>query len=108
MTKIDASDHIDHHRRRLFGVAALSAAVAQLGLTGAAAAQTKTSNLPTIKPGTQTSFGPLKQVDAGSSMSAMPNPARPMVLPSFCCTAGLTTFTVLSMLRLHWRQAAIA
>src|SRR5437764_14362499 len=26
-----------------------------------------------------------------SSMSAMPKPARPMALPSFCCTAGLTT-----------------
>jgi pimeloyl-ACP methyl ester carboxylesterase len=65
MTGIDNSEQIDHHRRRLFGVAALSAAVAQLGLTGAAMAQNKSSNLPAIKPGTNTSFGPLKQVEAG-------------------------------------------
>jgi hypothetical protein len=41
MTKIDASERIDYSRRRLFGVAALSAAVAQLGLIRAGQAQTK-------------------------------------------------------------------
>jgi pimeloyl-ACP methyl ester carboxylesterase len=65
VTKIDSSEQIDHHRRRLFGAAALSAAVAQLGLTRSASAQTKPSGLPAIKRGTNTSFGPLKQVDAG-------------------------------------------
>ena len=63
MSKIDAYEQIDHYRRRLFGVAALSATVVQFGLTGAATAQT--SNLPAIKPGTNTSFAPLKQIDAG-------------------------------------------
>ena len=65
MAKIDKSEQIDHSRRRLFGAAAVSAAVAQLGLTRSAPAQTKSSNLPAIKPGTNTSFGPLKQIDAG-------------------------------------------
>jgi pimeloyl-ACP methyl ester carboxylesterase len=65
MTKIDDSERIDYSRRRLFGVAALSAAVAQLGLIRAAQAETKSSGLPAIKPGTNTSFAPLKQVDAG-------------------------------------------
>jgi len=65
VTKIDNFEQIDHGRRRLFGVAAVSAAVAQLGLTHSAQAQTKSSGLPAIKPGTNTSFGPLKQVDAG-------------------------------------------
>jgi pimeloyl-ACP methyl ester carboxylesterase len=65
MTKIDTSEQIDHGRRRLFGAAALSAAIAQLGLTRSAPAQTKSSGLPAIKPGTNTSFGPLKQIDAG-------------------------------------------
>ena len=65
MAKIDKSEQIDHSRRRLFGAAAVSAAVAQLGLTRSAPAQTKSSNLPAIKPGANTSFGPLKQIDAG-------------------------------------------
>jgi pimeloyl-ACP methyl ester carboxylesterase len=62
---ITTSEQIDHDRRRLFGVAALSVAVAELGLTGAARAQTKTSSVPAIKPGANASFGPLKQIDAG-------------------------------------------
>jgi hypothetical protein len=65
VAKIDKSEQIDHSRRRFFGSAAVSAATAQLGLTRAAPAQTKSSSLPAIKPGTNTSFGPLKQVDAG-------------------------------------------
>jgi len=65
VAKIDKSEQIDYSRRRFFGSAAVSAAAAQLGLTRAAPAQTKSSGLPAIKPGTNTSFGPLKQVDAG-------------------------------------------
>lgn len=65
MTKIDKSEQIDHHRRRFFGAAAVGAAAVQLGLTRSAPAQTKSSALPAIKPGTNTSFGPLKQIDAG-------------------------------------------
>ena len=65
MVKIDKSEQIDHSHRRFFGIAAVSAAAAQLGLTRATLAQTKSSSLPAIKPGTNTSFGPLKQVDAG-------------------------------------------
>ena len=59
---------IDHDRRRFFGTAAMSIAAAQLVLTGSAQAQsgtTKPAALPIIKPGTNTSFGPLKQIDAG-------------------------------------------
>ena len=65
MAKIDKPEQIDHSRRRFFGAAAVSAAAVQLGLTRAAPSQTKSSSLPAIKPGTSTSFGPLKQVDAG-------------------------------------------
>jgi pimeloyl-ACP methyl ester carboxylesterase len=65
VTKIDKSEQIDHHRRRFFGAAAVGAAAVQLGLTRSAPAQTKSSALPAIKPGTNTSFGPLKQIDAG-------------------------------------------
>ncbi|MBV8752624.1 MAG: alpha/beta fold hydrolase, partial [Hyphomicrobiales bacterium] len=59
---------IDHHRRHFFGAAALTVAATQLGMIGAAHAQSsapKPAPLPTIKAGTNTSFGPLKQIDAG-------------------------------------------
>ncbi len=62
------SEQINLHRRRFFGTAAISIAAAQLFLGGAADAQpgkAKPAELPNIKPGTNTSFGPLKQIDAG-------------------------------------------
>jgi pimeloyl-ACP methyl ester carboxylesterase len=70
------SEDIDYHRRRLFGTAAKSAAMSiaavqfgiQLGMTGSAGAQSgtaKPADVPAIKPGTNTSFPPLKQIDAG-------------------------------------------
>jgi pimeloyl-ACP methyl ester carboxylesterase len=62
MGALKMPEHIDHDRRRFFGAAALTIAAAQLGIIGSAQAQ---SSAPTIKPGTNTSFGPLKQIDAG-------------------------------------------
>jgi pimeloyl-ACP methyl ester carboxylesterase len=61
------SEDIDHPRRRFFGTAALTVAAAQFGLIGAADAQSKAkaASLPAIKPGTNTSFASLKQIDAG-------------------------------------------
>ena len=62
------SEAIDHHRRRFFGTAAMTITAAQLGMIGSANAQAgtiKLAQLPTIKPGTNTSFGSLKQIDAG-------------------------------------------
>jgi pimeloyl-ACP methyl ester carboxylesterase len=59
---------VDQHRRRFVGAAAFAfaASAAKLGLTGSALAQTKSSSVPTITPGTRASFGLLKQVDAGA------------------------------------------
>jgi len=68
MDKIDRSDDINHHRRRFCGTAAVTLAAAQFGMIGAADAQankSKLAQLATIKPGTNASFGALKQVDAG-------------------------------------------
>jgi pimeloyl-ACP methyl ester carboxylesterase len=67
MRRIGSSEEIDHQRRRFVGAAALTVAAAQLGMTGAANAQAgkPKPTLPTIKPGTNTSFASLKQVDAG-------------------------------------------
>jgi pimeloyl-ACP methyl ester carboxylesterase len=60
------SEAIDHHRRRFFGSVGIAIAAAQFGMIGSAAAQSDKPILPAIKPGTNTSFGPLKQIDAGT------------------------------------------
>jgi pimeloyl-ACP methyl ester carboxylesterase len=62
------SEEIDCGRRSFFGTAAMTIAAAQLALSGSADAQAgkpKPVDLPRVKPGTHTSFGPLKQIDAG-------------------------------------------
>ena len=62
------SEHINHDRRRLVGTAAMTLAAAQFALSGSADAQSgkaKPADLPRIKPGTNTSFSSLKQIDAG-------------------------------------------
>ena len=67
ITKDKVSDQIDRRRRRFLGIAATTFAAAQFGMPGFAEAQTKAkpAALPAMKPGTHTSFGPLKQIDAG-------------------------------------------
>jgi pimeloyl-ACP methyl ester carboxylesterase len=62
-------EEINQHRRRFFGIAAMTIAAGQLEMSGFADAQpspTKMTQLPSIKPGTTTSFAPLKQIDAGA------------------------------------------
>jgi pimeloyl-ACP methyl ester carboxylesterase len=62
------SEAINLDRRRFLGTAAMSIAAAQLVLSGSAGAQSgtaKPADAPGIKPGTNTSFGALKQIDAG-------------------------------------------
>jgi len=58
-------EDINQDRRRFFGTAAMAIAAAQLGVTGRAEAQRMEAKMPPIKPGTDTSFAPLKQIDAG-------------------------------------------
>src|SRR5882757_3902146 len=68
MDTIKMSEDVNHHRRRFLGAAAMTIAAAQLGPLGSALAQSgkaKSADLPRIKPGTNTSFGTLKQIDAG-------------------------------------------
>jgi pimeloyl-ACP methyl ester carboxylesterase len=63
------SHEINHHRRRFLGTAAMTTAAAQIGMIGFAHAQSgnaRPARLPTIKPGTNTSFASLKQIDAGA------------------------------------------
>src|ERR1700722_12816149 len=53
-------------RRRTFLGAALALAAARFGGVRSAEAQPSRSKLPAVKAGTHTSFGPLKQIDAGT------------------------------------------
>jgi pimeloyl-ACP methyl ester carboxylesterase len=57
------SEEINHDRRRLLGTAVLTVAAAEFAMIGSADAQSRTMN--PIKPGTNTSFSSLKQIDAG-------------------------------------------
>jgi len=57
------SDQFNHDRRRLLGNAVLTMAAAELGVIGSAGAQSR--SISPIKPGTNTSFASLKQIDAG-------------------------------------------
>ena len=61
-------EDISYLRRRLLGAAAVTIAATQLGMiapAGAQSSKTTPASLPAIKPGTNTSFAPLKQIDAG-------------------------------------------
>jgi pimeloyl-ACP methyl ester carboxylesterase len=68
MDPIKTFEGINQDRRRLFGVAAVAVAAAEFGVIGSAKAQSneaKSANGPTMAPGTNTSFGALKQINAG-------------------------------------------
>ena len=60
-------EDIDHNRRQLLGTAAATIAAAQLGVAGLAEAQPRKARAAqaSVKPGAHTSFGSLKQADAG-------------------------------------------
>jgi pimeloyl-ACP methyl ester carboxylesterase len=64
MDTIKIAEDINRQRRRFLGAATATVAAAQLGMIGSAAAQ-PAPRAPAVKPGTHTSFGPLKQIDAG-------------------------------------------
>jgi pimeloyl-ACP methyl ester carboxylesterase len=62
------SEEINQRRRGFLGTAAVTVAAAQFLLSGSAAAQpskAKLAGMRAVKPGTNTSFASLKQVDAG-------------------------------------------
>src|ERR1700733_1799147 len=67
MAPINISENLDLARRRFFVAAAVGIAAAELGLLASANAQAVDGNVAQASPrgGTSTSFGPLKQIDAG-------------------------------------------
>ncbi|HEY9831278.1 MAG TPA: alpha/beta hydrolase [Stenomitos sp.] len=81
------SEKINYQRRRFLGTAAMTIATTQLGIFGSAIAQsskTKPAILSMMKSGTNTSFGSLKQIDAGvlnvGYAEAGPANGRPVIL----------------------------
>src|SRR6266851_2680031 len=61
-------DELKQDRRRFLGAAAMSIAAAKLGVTGSTKAQSSNANpvdRSKAKPGASTSFGSVKQIDAG-------------------------------------------
>jgi pimeloyl-ACP methyl ester carboxylesterase len=68
MNPIRASEMINHNRRRFFGTAAMTLAAARLGVLNFANAQPpnpRMADRPAASQGANTSFGSLKQIDAG-------------------------------------------
>ncbi len=81
------SEKTKYNRRRFLGIAAAGAAGASVGLISSASAQAQKTNAarPTsAKSETNTSFGPLKQIDAGllnvGYAEAGPTNGRPVIL----------------------------
>jgi pimeloyl-ACP methyl ester carboxylesterase len=81
------SEKINYQRRRFLGTAVMTIATTQLNLFGSANAQsskTKPAVLSMMKPGTNTSFGSLRQIDAGvlnvGYAEAGPANGRPVIL----------------------------
>src|SRR5580658_6562771 len=68
MSTVERDELLNQPRRRFLGTAAMTLAAAQLGMIGASnvlSSTARAASVPSIKPGTNTSFGPLKQIDAG-------------------------------------------
>src|SRR6202050_4999081 len=68
MSTIAIAEPCEQPRRRFLGSAAMSLAAAQLGMIGALntlSSSARAASVSPVKPGTNTSFGPLKQIDAG-------------------------------------------
>jgi pimeloyl-ACP methyl ester carboxylesterase len=65
MSTITSFEESSHGRRRLLRNGAIAVAVAAIVAIGFAKAQSSKEKAPQIKPGADTSFGPLKQINAG-------------------------------------------
>jgi pimeloyl-ACP methyl ester carboxylesterase len=83
----EMSDKSNYDRRRFFGTAAASIAAAGFGLTrslGAQSGKRAPARPAATKAGTHTSFGPLKQIDAGllniGYAEAGPPTGKPVIL----------------------------
>src|SRR5580700_5538694 len=68
MSAIAIDEPLDQPRRRFLGTSVMTLIAAQLGMTGAAStlsSSARAAGVPSGKAGTNASFGPLKQIEAG-------------------------------------------
>ena len=68
MNPIKMPEDINHPRRRFLSTAAMAITAAQFGMLSSAKAEALSDTakeIPPVKRGTNTSFGSLKQIDAG-------------------------------------------
>jgi pimeloyl-ACP methyl ester carboxylesterase len=65
MNSFKSNEEINHNRRRFVSNAAMALAATQFGIFSSATAQTSSASVSPIRPGTNTSFSALKQIDAG-------------------------------------------
>ena len=107
MDRFNTFEKVDWHCCCFFGTAAEAFVTAQVWLDRRGHAQAKPKELPTIKPGTNTSFGPLKQIDAGVWYRLWYKSARPTGRLSFSFMAGPMTSTALRTSRQPWLRPVI-
>src|SRR5580704_7256151 len=68
MNPIKMPEDINRQRRRFLSTAPMAIAAAQFGMLSSAKAEAlseKAAEIPQVKPGTNTSFSSMKQIDAG-------------------------------------------
>ena len=68
MNPIKMPEDINHPRRRFLSTAAMAITAAQFGMLSSANAEASSetaTEIPPVKPGTNTSFSSMKQIDAG-------------------------------------------
>ena len=89
------SKEIKQDRRHFLGTAAMTIAAAEFAFVASARAQSgaNTRDAITTKPGTHTSFGSLKQIEAGVLNVGYAEAGPANGAWSSCCTAGPTTST---------------
>jgi len=84
MSMIKMSEQTSSNRRGFLRSAAMGIAVAEFIGAASSDAQTSQTRMPPVKPGTHTTFGPLKQIDAGvlniGYAEAGPANGRPVIL----------------------------
>ena len=65
MSSNSGTENVDTRRRRLLGAAAMTIAATELAMPRSSAAQTSEPVVATAAPGSPTSFGPIRQINAG-------------------------------------------
>jgi pimeloyl-ACP methyl ester carboxylesterase len=84
MTMISTNEPLNLRRRRLFGAATMILAAAPIGSASAQSGGAKSAAVPSIRPGTNTSFAAMKQINAGplnvGYAEAGPSDGPPVIL----------------------------